>query len=169
MRTEIKYGLITGIGVCLYVLLEYVLGFHTTYPEIGEYSGYFSSIIPILAIFFAIKEKRDNAFGGVINFGQAFFTGLVVTIISAFIITAFFGVYNNYINPEGMEYLTQWKEQQMRAENISEDEIAATIEQYNAMNNPMIIFAGTFSMGLIITIIFAFLLRRSKPQPQVEI
>ncbi|MGI8893549.1 MAG: DUF4199 domain-containing protein [Bacteroidia bacterium] len=162
MKTELKYGLLAGIGVSIYIFIEYLLGFHTTHPEIGQYSGYFSATIPVLAILFAIKEKRNRSFNGYISFGQGFITGTIVTIISAFIITGFFVLYNHSINPEGATYLSNWKSEQMRAENISEQEIAASIEEWNAMNNPLIIFTTSFLMGLIITVIFAFLLRRKK-------
>lgn len=161
MKTELKYGLITGIGLSIYVFVEYLLGFHTIYPDIGEYSGYFSAIIPVAAIFFSIKEKRNRSFNGIISFGQAFITGLVISVISAFILTAFFYFYNNNINPEGINYLVEWKANQMREENYSEEEIVATIEEYNVRNNPMVIFAGTLGMGTLITIIFSFLLRRN--------
>ena len=160
MKTELKYGLIAGIGVSVYVLLEYFLGFHTTYPEIGQYSGYFSAIIPIFAILYAIKEKRNRYFNGYITFGQGFITGLIVTVISAFIITGFFVIYNDFINPEGLKYISSWRAEQMRLENIPEEEIVASIEEYNAMYNPLVIFSGTFVMGLLITAILAFLLRR---------
>jgi hypothetical protein len=162
MKTELKYGLITGFGVSIYVMIEYLLGFHTTRPDIGEYSGYFSSVIPIVALLFAIKEKRSRSFGGYISFWQGFITGMVVTVISALIITGFFVVYNEYINPEGTRYISDWRAEQMREQNISEDAIAVSIEEYNAMNNPLFIFAGTFLMGLLITAILAFLLRRKK-------
>jgi len=170
MRTELKFGLIAGIGVSIYVLLEYLLGFHTTHPEIGEYSGYFSAIIPIVVILFAIRKKRDRSFKGLISFGQAFITGIIVTAISAFIITAFFVIYNDYINPEGMKNISNWKAEQMRLQSIPEEEIVASIEQWNAMNNPLFVFAGSFFMGLIITVIFALVIRkRTSPSVNTDI
>lgn len=160
MRTELKYGLIAGVGVSIYILFEYLLGFHTTSPEIGEYSGYFSAIIPIIVILFAIREKRDRSFNGVITFGQSFITGIIVTTISAFIITVFFVIYNDHINPQMMTNLSNWKAEQMRLENIPEDEIASSIEEWNAMYNPLFIFAGSFFMGLMITLIFSLVVRK---------
>src|SRR5258707_15625252 len=99
MRTEVKYGVITGIAVCSLVVIEYLMGFHTSRLEIGRYSGYFSMIIPFVTLFLAIREKRIETEEESLSVWQGIRTGVLVSFLSAVITAVFMLLYNNLINP----------------------------------------------------------------------
>ena len=64
IRPELKYGLIAGGGVSLWFFAEYLLGLHTTRLALGEYSGRFSSLVLLIALW-ALLKKEKAVFGPV--------------------------------------------------------------------------------------------------------
>ncbi|MGH2575679.1 MAG: DUF4199 domain-containing protein [Ignavibacteria bacterium] len=164
MKTEIKYGLITGIAVCIWILLEFILGFHNEKLEIGKYSGYFATIIPIITLYLTIKEKRDMHLNGFLTLGQGIKTGLIVSLISAVITTLFFMIYNNYINPGWMELAMEWEKSQMMQSGASQTEIAEKIKQYETMYSPtnqlLFGFLATVAVGFILSLIISLILKK---------
>ena len=169
MKTEIKFGLIAGIGVILWVMAEYFLGFHTTRFEIGRYSGYFSSLIPIAALYVALKTRRDKEQAGFLTIKQGVQSGFVISLIASVIITLFFLIYNNYINPEWIKLAMAWEKQQMLQHGASQAEIAAKMKQLEAMNSPMAQvlwgLVGTTGMGTLFSLVIAIVLKRKKEEP----
>ncbi|MDD8017583.1 MAG: hypothetical protein PHP42_04360, partial [Bacteroidota bacterium] len=58
-KPEILYGFLCGVAMSVWILIEYALGFHTTSLEIGQISGYFSNLIPIIFIYIALHEFQE--------------------------------------------------------------------------------------------------------------
>ena len=166
MKTEIKYGLITGAGVCLWVMTVYFLGFHTA-PEkmhIGEYSGFFSYIIPIVCLYLGIKNKRDKELGGYIRFGQGLTTGFLMTLITALITVIFFFIYNKFINTDWMEIGIEYTRKKLVVEGLNPAEISLRIENMRKMYTLKMqltgAFIGTIIQGMILSVVISFILRK---------
>lgn len=167
MKLEIKYGIITGVGICLWVLMEYTLGFHNERLDtgIGRYSDYFASIIPIVALFMAIKTKRDKYNKGLLSLKDGLKTGLLISLVSAFITTIFFYIYNNYINPGWIEMALEVEKNNMLAAGASKESIEEKMAQYKGLSSGVAqaasIYFSTVLMGLIYSLIISFILRRT--------
>ncbi|MBS3142848.1 DUF4199 domain-containing protein [Candidatus Woesearchaeota archaeon] len=158
--TEIKYGTVIGVGVSAWVLLEFLLGFHTTRMHIGQYTGYLSIIVPILGIYFALKEiKKKEAFG----FWKGVKHGMLIVSLAAVIITVFFYGYNTVIHPGWLDRGIEYQTQQMRAQGISEGNITAMTHQmrvfYTSAAQYPAIFLGILLQGLILSLIIAVFMR----------
>ncbi|MFQ5605591.1 MAG: DUF4199 domain-containing protein [bacterium] len=166
MNPEVKFGIITGVGVCLWVLGEYFLGFHTTKLAVGKYSGYFSIIIPVVTIYLTLKQKRDYEYAGTLSIGQGIKAGLILSIISAVITTLFFMVYNRFINPDWMELAMEWEKNNLIAAGATEIEISVAMAQFESMNSlPYQIFTGLLIppiVGSFIALVQTLILRRKK-------
>ncbi len=164
MKPELKYGLIAGVGVCLWIMGEFLLGFHTTRLEIGAYSGYFSCIIPLVTLFVMLKGKRDRTPGGHLAYWPAIKSGLHAAFISGAIIYAFMVVYGNFINPGWLDQALDWRVARLRAGGVAETAIREEIKVYRQLNSPVgcliSIVAGTTVMGGIFSAGLALLLRR---------
>ncbi len=172
MKPEIKYGIIASVGVCLFVLLEYALGFHTTRLEIGEYSGYLSTIIPVVVFYLALKELRDTRYGGSLTIGQGLKAGGMMSLLSAVVITVFFQVYNKLINPGWMETAMEWQRNKLQQAGKGEAEIAAKMEGYQMMMSDtfqiVFQFLSTLILGTLIALILTLVLRRGRTVQQVK-
>ena len=164
MSTEIKYGLITGIAVCIWVFIEYLLGFHTANPEAGEFTGYFAFIIPIVTIFLGIKEKREMHYDGLISVSHGVKTGILISLYAGIISSVFYVVYYRFINPDYINIAIQFEKQRLETLGRSPAEISAQIEQTRMMFSPVYQFiAGLISTlltGLLISIVLSLLLKR---------
>ncbi|MFW5663056.1 MAG: DUF4199 domain-containing protein, partial [Bacteroidota bacterium] len=100
MKTELKFGVIIGLGMFIWVVLEYFLGFHTTNIAMHPIITNFAFLIPVLGYVFAMKEKRDSEFTEGLPYGQGFKSGMAITGIVIVISLAGQIVYHEIINPD---------------------------------------------------------------------
>ncbi|HKR60083.1 MAG TPA: DUF4199 domain-containing protein [Pyrinomonadaceae bacterium] len=166
MNTEVKYGLILGLGICLYTVVAHLLGFYTTNIQTGKYGDIVISLLPIVVLFLAIREKRSRA--GSLTIFQGVKTGLLVALISFPISTAFLWVYHHYINPNWLEFILAYERSTMAQAGKGAVEIATRLDALRAGNSDMAQLVGglvgTIILGLVLSIVFSLILRR-KQQP----
>ena len=164
-RIELKYGLITGAGICLWIIAEYFLGLHTTQMHLGQYTIYFVVIIPLFTIYFGLKEKRDRHLNGKITINGGIKAGLMISLIAALIISCFLIIYFNYINPQYSELgVAYYKEKLMlsgkTAVEVTQelDSIKRTFSFINQLLFGVIAVMGT---GLLISFIMSLYLNKN--------
>ena len=164
MKPETKYGLMTGAGVCLWTMAEYLLGFHNARIEIGEYSGYFSCIIPLTLLCLLLRGRRCSAPDGRLSLAQGVKSGLHASLIAGLMVWLFMFVYNRFINPGWMDFALDWKVAQLRAAGMAETAIREQIQFYHRMSSPLGYFArivlGAMLAGGVISLLLTQLLRR---------
>ena len=170
MKIEIKYGVISGAGVCAWVLVEYFLGFHNEHLAIGKITGYLATVIPVVALFRALKEKREQQRDGDLATGDGIRSGLVISAIAAVITTPFFWAYKHVINPGWMEKALEFEKAQMAKAGASAEVIDRKVAAFNALNSDEIQIAtgliGTMVMGLAISLIITTILKKKSPDPE---
>ncbi len=163
-KTELKWGAIIGFGISLWVLLEFLLGFHTTRMEVGQFSGYFSILIPIFALYFGICEKRDKELAGSLRFVEGLKAGFLMILLAALIITAFFYLYNTLINPGWIEHGMVWQQEQLIASGMNETQVTETMSQlrtiYSLQGQLLGAFLGTLLQGLLLSAVITLWLRK---------
>lgn len=158
MKPEFKYGLICGAGVCLWIALEYLLGFHTTRPALGTYSGLFSNLIPLTTLFLLLRAKRAAIYDGRLSLGTGIGSGLFASFIAALIVYSFLVAYSRFINPVWIDQALELKVAQLRAQQVAETAIQEKITLYRNAYSPvglvasiivgMTLMGGIFSLGL---------------------
>lgn len=140
-RTTILAGLLSGGGAAGWTLVEYAMGWHNERLEIGAITGFVGLVFPILAIVLALGSLRRDA-GGVLSWRTALPAGLAISAISAAIGFAFFRTYYSIINPQ---FVTAMR---ARGQAVDVDaQLAAVV-------------AGSFVVGLLITVTTAMIMRR---------
>ena len=163
-KTELKWGLILGGCVSLWIMLEFLLGFHTTRMAYGVYSGYVASLIPLIVMWYGIKAKKIQL--GTLRFLQGFTSGILMVFIAALFVTGFFYVYNVYINPAWMENGFQFVQHQLTLQGMNESQIMVQRESLRALYTlPGQLFAAFFGVmvqGVIISLAFAYMQRERK-------
>jgi hypothetical protein len=168
MKREYRYGLLCGIGLSVWILIEFALGFHTTSLEIGQYSGYFSFFIPVVIIYAALKEQSSKM-NGIISVKEGMNIGFQIAIYSAVVFTFFLYVYNNYINPEWLNSLVEWQRKKLLLGGASDDEIERFMDQNRRMNNAVgqgvMSFISTTGIGIFITLIELPIIRMISKRP----
>ncbi len=169
MKLEIKYGVIIGAGVCGWVLAEFVLGFHNQYLAIGKITSYLSTVVPVVVLYRALKEKRDQQPDGDLETGAGVKSGLAISAIAAVITTAFLWEYNHVINPGRMEKALEFEQAQWVKAGATKEVIERNVTAFHTLNSDGIqIITGlsnTLVMGLAISLIITSLLKKKTPAP----
>lgn len=164
LKTEIKFGIITGAGICLWILLEFLLGFHTIKMDIGECTTYFVVLVPLFTLYLGIKEKRDKRNKGQISINHGIKTGLMISLIATVIIASFLIIYFNYLNPEYAELGIAYQKKKMILRGKTSDEIAAEMERmknmFGFLNQFLYGTIGAVGTGFLISVALSLFLKK---------
>lgn len=167
-KTILVYGLISGAIAAVLMFGTVTLANKTS--EHSEIVGYAGIILSFTLVFFGIKSYRDRIGNGSVTFGKAFTIGILIALISsACYVIAWLIVYYNFY-PDFMDNYAAHAIEKLKASGASEEKIEATMkqmDQYKEMyKNPVMVAALTFMeplpVGLIITLISSFVLKRKK-------
>jgi hypothetical protein len=166
VKIGVKWGIILGVTICVWTLLLHALGLYTTRLQLGQYADVVATVIPIVILFLAIKERRARNPGQTLTIGEGLSTGVVTGLVSVPITAGFLWIYHHYINPRWMD-LVAWKEEQMRAAAQTPEAIRTTIDamRASATDSAQLTGAliGTFVLSLVLSLIIAAILRRRNP------
>lgn len=136
--------------------VEFALGFHTTSPEIGQYSGFVSIIFPVVFIYVAMHARQSDL-GTPIPFLDGVNIGFRIAFFSALLFTIFLFIYSTYINPDWIATIVEWQRRKLILGSASDDEIEKFMEQNRQMNNPlaqtMMTLISTTGVGVFITLV----------------
>lgn len=167
-KTILVYGLISGL-VAAVLMVATALHFHNTGNfKNGEWLGYAGILLSMVIVFFGVRSYRDNVRGGVLTFGQAFQVGILITLISCACYVVVWLVVYETLMPDFLEKYTEQAMAQLRLSGATEEHIqqqAAQMEEYRVMyQNPLtraaLTFMEPFPVGLLVTLITSFVLRR---------
>ena len=167
------YGLIAGAIIAASVALSLALDFSSEHLAGLEWLGYAIMIIAFSMIFVAVKGYRDRELGGVIGFGTAFRVGIGITLVASLIYVVAWEINLAVTDNAFIEVYTQSYLEEKEAAGASEAEMNELRADMQVMReryaNPLfrmpITFLEIFPVGLLITLISAFVLRNSRILP----
>ena len=175
-RVVLVYGLIAGVIVSVLMVANIaVMNKQGCGSALGMVLGYASMLLAFSFIFVSIKNYRDKYLGGVINFGKAFLTGLLVaTIASAFYTFTWVLVYKN-IYPDFIEKYTSGQLAAMKTAGKTAAEIAAKTKEMDSMVAMYKTWPGLIGftlleilpVGIIVSLIAALILKRKRKADNV--
>ncbi|GEM_PF-3780358 len=103
MKIILKYGLLAGAAIFVYIILELALGLHGKYLHIGQYTGYFRYFFLAAGIYVGINDLRHEPIGMVITYWSAVGKGLGISAVTAICVCIFEWLYIDFINPKFMQ------------------------------------------------------------------
>jgi hypothetical protein len=173
-RNVLIFGIITGLlisGSMLYGVFECY-----TNPEMqpNDVVGYAAMIAVFSLVFVGIKNYRDKYNSGIISFGQAFKTGLYITLIASGMYVVVWLIDYYLFVPDFMDkYIPHVLKEATRngATEAELQEKAAEMARFKEMyKNPLFVivitFLEVFPVGLIVALVSALILKR-KPKPEL--
>lgn len=173
-KTILTFGLISGAISSLMMIATVVFGDRIGFDR-GAVIGYTSIVLSFLMVFFGIRSYRDNVEDGQITFLKAFAVGISITLISCICyVLTWEVIYYNFLPGFWDKYGAHLVEK-LRASGASPAAVQAKLQQVtkykelykNPLVNAALTFIEPFPIGLVITLISAFFLRR-KPRSQPE-
>lgn len=169
------YGLIAGVIVATLMLLG--MNYLSHCEGNVDYGtsmliGYASMLLAFSLVFVGIRNYRDKYNGGVISFGKAFKTGILIVLIASTIYVGAWLVDYYFFIPDFMDKYAAQQLNELKAGGASTAEIekqtkemAGFAEMYkNPFFNAMMTYVEILPVGLIVTLISSFILKRKAPK-----
>ena len=171
-KIVITLGTISGLILVIMLALSLFFMQNDTGDQVmryGEIVGYATMIIALSLIYVGIRRYRDGQQAGVITFGKGFQIGITITLIASVIYVVGWMILSDWLAPDFIERYAEMTLKALQEKGASAEEIAeakATNEQYLVMyQNPLLkagmTFMEVFPVGLIVTLISAFILKRN--------
>lgn len=153
-KIEIKWAIIFAIMGMVWMLLERVAGLHNEHIDKHPIFTNFIAIPAIAIYVFALLDKRKNFYNGIMNYKQAFITGLKITLIVTILSPVTQLISSIIITPDFFQNAINYSVQtnQMTPEQA---------ENYFSLNNYIIQgLIGAPIMGILTTAIVAIFTRK---------
>jgi hypothetical protein len=173
-KTILTFGLISGAISSLMMVASVPVARRIGFDK-GTVIGYTSIVLSFLLVFFGIRSYRDNNGDGRITFLKAFAVGISITLVSCicYVVTweiMYYNVFPDFWDRYGAHLVDK-----LKASGASPAAVQAKLRQVtkykelykNPLLNAAMTFIDPFTIGLVITLISAVVLRR-KPQSQPE-
>jgi hypothetical protein len=164
LKTEIKFGLILGLGICAYTMVAHVFGFYRDNIRAGKYGDMAVILLPIAVLFLALREKRSRS--GSLSIFAGVRTGLAVAFLSFPISAAFLWIYHHYINPGWLEFIIAYEREAMIRAGAGASDVGMRVDQMRQGNSDFAQLVGgvigTMVLSLILSLIFSLILRKKR-------
>ncbi len=163
-RIILTYGLIAGLVIIVVNTINMELGHGQVWL------GFLVMFIAFSAIFFAIRQYRDQVLGGVITFWNALLMGFGIAAVAAIIYVTGWELYLAYTDYGFIETYANAMIEARRAAGASDADMARTIaasEEFRQQYaNPLIRLPMTLleilPVGLLVSLVSALVLRNHK-------
>jgi hypothetical protein len=167
--TIIRYGFYAGGLMVFMFTLSWIIFGHDNY-EVQEVLGYGGIIAGLIFVYFGLRKYRDHHNGGKLMFGEGLKVGLLIVLIPAVMIGLLDALYIGIFDPQFMDTYYEYMIEKAEG-NTTPDQFEAalgTLESQRQMfSNPamvgLLMFMTVFLIGIIVTVISAFILRKRAP------
>lgn len=171
MKNQIilKNGRNAAITLIIFGMIQFFILIPKFSSESSEVVGYLSMFVSMIFVFIGIKEYRAQKPDGSLGFWEALKIGALIAIIPSLGFGILDTIYTQVINPEWTEqYYTQYLDK-LKASTPA-DQWAAVLtkieKERSFFSNPVMLFlvmtVTVFLIGIIVSIISAITLRRSR-------
>lgn len=170
-KNIIIYGLISGTVVSILMLLG--MNYLSHCEGNVDYNtsmliGYASMLLAFSLVFVGIRNYRDKYNGGVISFGNAFKTGILIVLVASTIYVAAWLIDYFFFIPDFMEKYSANMLNELKAGGAGQAEIDKQTKEManftrlykNPLFTAMITYAEILPAGLIVTLISSLILKR---------
>jgi Protein of unknown function (DUF4199) len=173
-KTILTFGVISG-AISSLMMVGTVPGRHMIGYDKSIVIGYTSIVLSFFLVFFGIRSYRDNLGGGQITFLKAFAVGISITVLSCLCYVVTWEVMYYTVFPDFWDKYGAHLVEKLRASGASPAAVQAKFQQVTKYKelykkpflNAALTFIDPFTIGLVITLISAAVLRR-KPRVQPE-
>lgn len=167
-KNIIIYGLLSGVIISILMALNVSLAINSGNFDNSLWLGYGSMLIGFLLIFIAIKNYRDQHSGGLLSFGKAFKIGFMISLIASVIYVIVWLIEEHFFFPGFMEKYMAYELNKLQSSGMGVNELADKTKELDQAlemyNNPalkvLMTFAELFPVGLVVTLISSFILKR---------
>jgi amino acid transporter len=160
------FGLVLGVILCINMIIMVNMIYTDPDFKSNDLIGYAVMVVVFSLIFFGVKNYRDKELDGIITFGKAFKTGLLIAFVASTVYVVVWLFYYYLFVPDFIDKYTAHVLHQC----TTEAELAARTEEMASFkemyNNPLFVILITYSevfpVGLIVALVSSLILKRKK-------
>lgn len=168
-KAVIKYGLLSGFLLALFMSITIPFMDKTTDSAWAQFIGFAGMIVAFTAIFVAISKYRDQVLNGVVSFGRAFLLGLYIALIASTLYVVTWMLISELFMPDFMDNYIKAAISKINESSLSGTEKMEQINQYEKMaewyKKPILKFLFTYlevlPIGILMSLIAAAFLRKN--------
>ena len=153
-RLELKWAVIYTLFLLVWMVFERLMGWHDVHIAKHHLYTLLIYLPTALVYYLALSDKRNNFYGGIITFKQAFICGLVLTIFIAFLAIPAQYIISTYITTQYFENVIAYAVQSGKAT----PEEAASF--FNLQSYMIQAVAGSLAFGLVLSALISIFVRR---------
>ena len=170
-KNIIIYGLIAGLIVSILMLSSVNYLSHCSGNVDYNTSmliGYASMLLAFSLVFVGIRNYRDKYNNGIVSFGKAFKLGIMIVLIASTIYVIAWLIDSIFFIPDFMEKFAAHMLDELKASGVGQSEIDAQAKEMaqfvvmykNPFFNALMTYVEILPVGLIVTLISSFILKR---------
>lgn len=154
VKIEIKWAIIFSVVGLLWMLLEKLVGLHSTHIDKHMYLTNLFAIPAIVVMVLALKDKKKNFFGGQMNYKQGLISGTVLSIIIALFSPLTQWITSTIITPEYFPNVIAYSVETGYHKSLEEAEAYFNLKNYMFQST-----IGALIMGVVTTAIAMIFIR----------
>lgn len=174
-KNVLIFGLISGLIITTMMLITVSMCYAKSDFDGNMFLGYAAMILAFSMIFVAVKNYRDKYNGGVVSFGKAFKIGLYISLIASTMYVVVWLIDYYYFIPDFMDRYTDHVLREAKRDGALPAELdkkAVEMATFKDLyKNPLLVILITYSeilpIGILVSLISAFFLKRKQRQPAV--
>jgi hypothetical protein len=152
-KNAMNFGAICGLTLIVVFFVLQTLGMARSAIE-----QLLSYLITILFIFLGTKKFRDEFSGGIISYGKAVWSGVLISFFSAFLLGFFMYIFLQYIDPSTIDKILEQSEQQMLESGNSDEQIEVAMEYVRKFSTPSVISIMSVLLNTFLGLVFSLVI-----------
>jgi len=179
-KNVLVFGIISGVVVSTFTAVSMVRSSKSGHTDMtgSMVVGFASMAVAFSFIFIGIKNYRDKQNEGVVTFGKAFLLGILISFVASTLYVLTWAIEFHFFLPDFMQKfeVAQVKEIQQSKMPMKEMEaalleVATNTKRYeeSPIYFAIITYSEIFPLGVLISLISAFILRRKTKKNNLEI
>ena len=154
VKIEIKWAIIFSVVGLLWMLLEKLVGLHSSHIDKHMYLTNLFAIPAIVVMVLALKDKKMNSYVGQMNYKQGLISGTVLSIIIALFNPLTQWITSTIITPEYFPNVIAYSVETGYHKSLEEAEAYFNLKNYMFQST-----IGALIMGVVTTAIAMIFIR----------
>ena len=171
-KTALRFGLYGFYAILIFFMLEWLIFRNNSENfEVREIVGWAGILLSVIFVYFGLKYYRDKHNGGNLSFGEGLKLGLLIILFPSLA----FGIFNVIyvvLDPAFLDRYYNYQLAEIR-NTVPASELNQRLkevqQQREMFDSPLVqfivMFLSVFVVGLIVTVISTFLLKRKAVKP----
>jgi hypothetical protein len=157
LKIEIKWAIIFSVIGLLWMLLEKLVGLHSTHIDKHMYLTNLFAIPAIIVMVLALKDKKKDFYAGQMNYKQGLISGTILSVFIALLSPLTQWITSTIITPEYFPNVIAYSVETGYYKSIEEAEAYFNLKNYIVQS-----IIGALLMGIITTAIAMIFIRSKK-------